>query len=187
VPRKALTGAKNAQKTLLAGFTTVRNVGADGYTDIALRDAINDGEILGPRMFVSGPPLGITGGHCDDNLLAPEYHYVAEGVADGPWAARTKVRQAIKYGADVIKSAPPAAFFPRATRPARRSIAPRRCAPSWKRRTGWDARSPPTPTARSRSGSHPGRRRQRRALQPHRRRGHPPGQAERHLPGLRYL
>jgi imidazolonepropionase-like amidohydrolase len=103
VPRKALTGAKNAQKTLLAGFTTVRNVGADGYTDIALRDAINDGEILGPRMFVSGPPLGITGGHCDDNLLAPEYHYVAEGVADGPWAARTKVRQAIKYGADVIK------------------------------------------------------------------------------------
>ena len=103
VPRKALTGAKNAQKTLLAGFTTVRNVGAEGYADIALRDAINDGEILGPRMFVSGPPLGITGGHCDDNLLAPEYHYIAEGVADGPWAARAKVRQNVKYGVDVIK------------------------------------------------------------------------------------
>ena len=103
LPRKALTGAKNAQKTLLAGFTTVRNVGAEGYTDIALRDAINDGEILGPRLFVSGPPLGITGGHCDDNLLAPEYHYVAEGVADGPWAARAKVRQNVKYGVDVIK------------------------------------------------------------------------------------
>ena len=103
LPRKALTGARNAQKTLLAGFTTVRNVGADGYADIALRDAINDGELPGPRLFVSGPALGITGGHCDDNLLAPEYHYVAEGVADGPWAARAKVRQVIKYGADVIK------------------------------------------------------------------------------------
>ncbi|MGD0578847.1 MAG: amidohydrolase family protein, partial [Bryobacteraceae bacterium] len=103
LPRKALTGAKNAQKTLLAGFTMVRNVGADGYADIALRDAINDGDILGPRMFVSGPALGITGGHCDDNLLAPEYHYVGEGVADGPWAARAKVRQVIKYGADLIK------------------------------------------------------------------------------------
>lgn len=103
LPRKALTGAKNARKTLLAGFTTVRNVGAEGYTDIALRDSINAGEIPGPRMFVSGPPLGITGGHCDDNLLAPEYHYIAEGVADGPWAARAKVRLNIKYGVDVIK------------------------------------------------------------------------------------
>jgi len=103
VPRHALTGAKNAQKTLLAGFTTVRNVGAEGYADIALRDAINDGELPGPRMFVSGPALGITGGHCDDNLLAPEYHYIGEGVADGPWAARAKVRLNIKYGADVIK------------------------------------------------------------------------------------
>jgi len=103
VPRHALTGAKNAQKTLLAGFTTVRNVGAEGYTDIALRDAINDGDLIGPRMLVSGPALGITGGHCDDNLLAPEYKYIGEGVADGPWAARTKVRLNIKYGADVIK------------------------------------------------------------------------------------
>jgi len=103
LPRKALTGAKNAQKTLLAGFTTVRNVGAEGYADIALRDSINAGEIPGPRLFVSGPPLGITGGHCDDNLLAPEYHYIAEGVADGPWAARAKVRLNIKYGVDLIK------------------------------------------------------------------------------------
>ena len=103
VPRATLTGAKNAQKTLLAGFTTVRNVGADGYSDIALRDAIKDGDVPGPRMLVSGPALGITGGHCDDNLLAPEYHYIGEGVADGPWAARAKVRLNIKYGADVIK------------------------------------------------------------------------------------
>jgi imidazolonepropionase-like amidohydrolase len=103
VPREAITGAKNARITLHAGFTTVRNVGATGYTDVAVRDGINDGEIEGPRMQVSGPPLGITGGHCDNNLLPFEYHYKAEGVADGPWAARAKVRETIKYGADLIK------------------------------------------------------------------------------------
>src|SRR5882757_3405385 len=103
VPREALTGAKNARLTVRAGFTTVRNVGATGYTDVALRDAIDAGDIEGPRMFVSGPPLGITGGHCDNNLLPFEFHYRAEGVADGPWAARAKVRETIKYGADLIK------------------------------------------------------------------------------------
>ncbi len=81
----------------------MRNVGASGYTDVALRDAIGAGEIEGPRMFVSGPPLGITGGHCDNNLLPFEFHHRAEGVADGPWAARAKVRETIKYGADLIK------------------------------------------------------------------------------------
>jgi imidazolonepropionase-like amidohydrolase len=54
-------------------------------------------------MFVSGPPLGITGSHCDNNLLAPEFHYTAPSVADGPWAARAKVREVVKYGADLIK------------------------------------------------------------------------------------
>jgi len=103
LPRETLTGAKNARTTLLAGFTTVRNLGADGFSDVALRDAIKDGDVIGPRMFVSGPPLGITGGHCDENLLPFEYHRTAEGVADGPWAARAKVREVVKYGADVIK------------------------------------------------------------------------------------
>jgi imidazolonepropionase-like amidohydrolase len=102
-PREAIIGVKNARLTLLAGFTTIRNVGAGGFSDVALRDGINAGEIPGPRMFVSGPPLGITGGHCDNNLLAPEYKHSEFGVADGPWAARTKVREVIKYGADVIK------------------------------------------------------------------------------------
>jgi imidazolonepropionase-like amidohydrolase len=103
VPREAIIGAKNARLTLRAGFTTVRNVGASGYTDVALRDGIDAGDIEGPRMLVSGPPLGITGGHCDDSLLPFEYHHTAEGVADGPWAARAKVRETIKYGADLIK------------------------------------------------------------------------------------
>jgi len=103
IPREAITGAKNARLTLRAGFTTVRNVGASGYTDVALRDGIDAGDIEGPRMLVSGPPLGITGGHCDDNLLPFEYHHKAEGVADGPWAARAKVRETVKYGANLIK------------------------------------------------------------------------------------
>ena len=102
-PREALHGARNARVTLEAGFTTVRNVAAGGYSDVALRDAINDGDVPGPRMLVSGPALGITGGHCDDNLLPFEYHHQAEGVADGIEAVQHKVREVIKYGADVIK------------------------------------------------------------------------------------
>ena len=103
VPRETVTGVKNARITLLAGFTTVRNLGASGYSDIAVRDGINDGEIPGPRVYASGPALGITGGHCDNNLLAPEFNYRDPAVADGPWAARTKVREVVKYGADVVK------------------------------------------------------------------------------------
>jgi len=103
VPREALIGAKNARLTLLAGFTTVRNVGASGFSDVALRDAINAGDVPGPRVLVSGPPLGITGGHCDNNMLPSEYHAVGDGVADGIAAVQHKVRENIKYGSDVIK------------------------------------------------------------------------------------
>lgn len=103
IPREALTGAKNARITLNAGFTTVRNVGASGYTDVALRDAINAGDVPGPRMLVSGPALGITGGHCDNNLLPFEYHVTDDGVADGVPGVQHKVREVIKYGADLIK------------------------------------------------------------------------------------
>ena len=101
--REALHGARNARRTLEAGFTTVRNVGAKDYADIALRDAINDGDVIGPRMVASGPALGITGGHCDENLLPPAFHFQGEGVADGIEAVQHKVREVIKYGADVIK------------------------------------------------------------------------------------
>ena len=101
--RQALTGAKNARLTLLAGFTTVRNVGAKEFSDVALRDAINAGDVPGPRMLVSGPPLSITGGHCDNNMLPFEYHATSDGVADGIAAVQHKVRENIKYGADLIK------------------------------------------------------------------------------------
>jgi imidazolonepropionase-like amidohydrolase len=103
VPRQALTGAKNARLTLRAGFTTVRNVGARDFSDVALRDAINAGDVPGPRMLVSGPPLSITGGHCDNNLLPFEYHATEAGVADGIAAVQHKVRENIKYGSDLIK------------------------------------------------------------------------------------
>jgi imidazolonepropionase-like amidohydrolase len=103
IPREALIGARNARVTLEAGFTTVRNVGADGYADVALRDAINAGDVPGPRMLVSGPALSITGGHCDNDLLPFEYHATADGVADGVEQVQHKVREVIKYGADLIK------------------------------------------------------------------------------------
>ncbi len=102
-PREALKGAKNARLTLEAGFTTVRNVGARGYSDIALRDSIDAGEVPGPRIVASGPSLGITGGHCDDNLLPFEFHHKSDGVADGVEGVMTKTREVIKYGANVIK------------------------------------------------------------------------------------
>jgi imidazolonepropionase-like amidohydrolase len=101
--KEAITGVANARTTLMAGFTSVRNVGAGGYTDVDLRDAINAGQVPGPHMLVSGPPLGITGGHCDENLLPLKYHVTGDGVADGIAAVQQKVRQNIKYGADLIK------------------------------------------------------------------------------------
>jgi imidazolonepropionase-like amidohydrolase len=103
VAKSALIGARNARVTLEAGFTSVRNVGAEGYADVDLRDAIDEGLVAGPHMQVSGPALGITGGHCDENLLPAAYHVQGGGVADGVEAVQHKVREVIKYGADLIK------------------------------------------------------------------------------------
>jgi len=123
-PRQALIGAKNARLTLLAGFTTVRNVGAEGYSDVALRDAINAGDVIGPRMQASGPPLGITGGHCDNNLLPFEFHYSAEGAADGVEAVMHKVRETVKYGADVIKFCASGGVFSKGDNPLLEQYSP---------------------------------------------------------------
>ncbi len=101
--KEAIIGVENAKVTLEAGFTTVRNVGANDYTDVALRDEINAGHIPGPHMQASGPALGITGGHMDENLLPFEYHVHGQGVADGIPAVQHQVRENIKYGADLIK------------------------------------------------------------------------------------
>jgi imidazolonepropionase-like amidohydrolase len=103
VGREAVLGVMNARRTLLAGFTTIRNVGAGGYSDVGLRDGIERGDVMGPRIFAAGLALGITGGHCDDNNLAPEYNHTEEGVADGVDGVRKMVRKNVKYGADLIK------------------------------------------------------------------------------------
>jgi imidazolonepropionase-like amidohydrolase len=101
--KEAINGVVNARATLMAGVTSVRNVGANGFTDVDLRDAVNAGQVPGPHMLVSGPLLGITGGHCDDNLLPIKYRQVGDGVADGIAEVQHKVRQNIKYGSDLIK------------------------------------------------------------------------------------
>ena len=102
----AIRGVLNAEKTLLAGITSVRNVGADQFHDMALRQAIDEGHARGPRMQNAGYGLGITGGHCDENGFRPGLLDVSwrEGVADGPDEVRAAVRYMIKYGADVIKT-----------------------------------------------------------------------------------
>ncbi|HEX9728472.1 MAG TPA: amidohydrolase family protein [Gemmatimonadales bacterium] len=104
----ALRGAQHARETLEAGFTTIRNVGARGYADVALRDAINAGRVPGPRMQVAAHALGITGGHCDGSNgyvgdLFGEPIGIAQGIADGPDAIRAAIRYQVKFGADVIK------------------------------------------------------------------------------------
>lgn len=117
IPRLAVIGAGKARRTVLAGFTTIRDVGASGYSDLALRDGINNGEVPGPHIFASGPLVGITGGHCDDNHLAPEYKYQSDGVADGVEAVRLAVRRNIKFGADHIKYCGTGGVFSRGDKP----------------------------------------------------------------------
>lgn len=102
-PSAAIHGTINAKKTLMAGFTTVRNLGAPGFADVDLMNAIDEGHLPGPRIIPAGPSIGITGGHCDNNLLPYEAEVKGQGVADGPWAVRAKVRENNKYGAKVIK------------------------------------------------------------------------------------
>lgn len=103
----AILSVANARQTLMAGFTSVRNVGASGrFDDMALRKAINEGWTPGPRMETAGHALGIRGGHCDDNGFRPGLleRGPEQGIADGPDEIRAAVRYQIKYGADVIKT-----------------------------------------------------------------------------------
>jgi len=114
--RATIGGVVNAEKTLMAGFTTIRNVGASDYADVALRNAINAGEIPGPRMAVSGPGLGITGGHCDNNSLNASFEEKGDGVSDGPWEVRKQVRKNVKYGADLTKFCATGGVFSKGTK-----------------------------------------------------------------------
>lgn len=101
-----ILGVENARRTLMAGFTTVRNAGSASFDDVALRDMIARGFVVGPRVLASGHSLGSTGSHCDDNGFRPG---VAEGdyrtgIANGPSEIAAGVRWQAKYGADVIKT-----------------------------------------------------------------------------------
>jgi len=107
IPQVAIEATEYARRTLMAGFTTVRDLGSSDLLDIGLRNAINEGAVPGPRMLVSVHAVSARGGHCDDtagyrpDLLkepGPE-----QGVADGPDQVRAAVRYNAKHGADVIK------------------------------------------------------------------------------------
>lgn len=103
--RAAIEGVANAWLTLQAGFTTVRDLGSRDLADVALRDAIASGRILGPRMLVAVRSLSTTGGHGDWNDLPPDVHVQRENaaIADGVDGVQRAVRQNMKYGADWIK------------------------------------------------------------------------------------
>src|ERR1043166_4973773 len=108
IPEMALEASVNARVTLLAGFTTVRDVGSGNYLDAGLRNAINRGVVPGPRMLVAVHAIGATGGHCDETgyregALGPETGPEV-GVVNGAAEARRAVRLAHKYGATVIKT-----------------------------------------------------------------------------------
>jgi imidazolonepropionase-like amidohydrolase len=108
IPEKAIDATQNARVTLMAGFTTVRDVGSEDFLDVGLRNAIDKGVVPGPRMLVCVHAIGATGGHCDETgfrsgvfgrELGPE-----EGVINGADQARYAVRLAHKYGATIIKT-----------------------------------------------------------------------------------
>lgn len=101
---QVLHGVKHAQITLMAGFTTIRNVGSGSFGDISLKRFINKGDIVGPRIYGAGPGIGITGGHADINGFRPDlalrgYAQIVDGVDD----VRKAIRRQIKFGADLIK------------------------------------------------------------------------------------
>jgi len=108
VAEQALDASANARITLMAGFTTVRDVGSRDYLDVGLRNAVRDGVVPGPRMLVTVHALGSTGGHCDfaggfrAGLFGRESDPL-DGVINGPDQARYAVRLDHKYGADIIK------------------------------------------------------------------------------------
>ena len=105
-PASAILGVVHARQTLMAGFTTIRDPGGGHYADVALRDAIDSGRVLGPRLFVSGPILTMTGGHGAVGNWAPpdlEIRSAAATVVDGVDEIRRAVRLHQQYGVDFIK------------------------------------------------------------------------------------
>jgi imidazolonepropionase-like amidohydrolase len=118
------TAVGNARAMLDAGFTTVRNVGSSWRNDIGLKQAIESGYAIGPRIVPAGYALGATGGHCDQTYLPPslEKSSKEEGVGDGAEELRYQVRRQRKYGAEVIKVCATGGVFSRNTEPGQQQL-----------------------------------------------------------------
>ncbi|MGZ8363085.1 MAG: Xaa-Pro dipeptidase [Caulobacteraceae bacterium] len=114
--------AKNARNTVMAGFTTVRNVGADRYNDVAVKQAVEEGQIVGPRVVPAGYSFGATGGHCDSTFFPPSMNQKSEFNADSPEEGRKRVREIRKYGAEVIKICATGGVFSRNTEPGQQQL-----------------------------------------------------------------
>ena len=112
----------NAQRTLLAGFTTVRNVGSDAFNDVGLREAITEGKVVGPRVVTAAYSFGATGGHCDSTFFPPSMNQHSEYNADSPEEGRKRVREVRKYGAQVIKICATGGVFSRNTEPGQQQM-----------------------------------------------------------------
>ncbi|MDZ4394911.1 metal-dependent hydrolase family protein [Cypionkella sp.] len=112
----------NARTMLDAGFTTIRSMGASGYSDVALRQAVDEGLIVGPRIVPAGYALGATGGHCDNNMLPPSYGATGGAVGDGPQALIRLVREQRRYGAEVIKICATGGVMSRNTQPGQQQL-----------------------------------------------------------------
>jgi len=118
----SFVAASNARAMLDAGFTTVRNVGSEGYNDVALKQAIAEGWATGPRIVPAAHSIGATGGHCDQTYLPPSFGTKSPAVGDGPTELRQKVREQRKYGAEVIKVCATGGVFSRNTEPGQQQL-----------------------------------------------------------------
>jgi imidazolonepropionase-like amidohydrolase len=110
-------GVAHAKSTLEAGFTTIRNVGSEGYGDVGLKQAIDEGFVPGPRIVPAAYAIGATGGHCDSTFFPPSMNQQSPAVVDSPDEARRMVRQMRKYGAEVIKICATGGVFSRGSSP----------------------------------------------------------------------
>lgn len=118
----SVVSVPHAQRALLAGFTTVRNVGADAFNDVGLREAIDEGKVLGPRVVTATFAFGATGGHCDSTYFPPSMAQSNPYNADSADAARRSVRELRKYGAQVIKICATGGVFSRNTEPGQQQM-----------------------------------------------------------------
>ncbi len=118
----SVVGVGNARAMLDAGFTTVRNVGSENFDDVAYKQAIDEGLMVGPRIVPAAHALGATGGHCDSTFLPPSLRSKSEAVGDGPQQLRQRVREQRKYGAEVIKVCATGGVFSHNTEPGQQQL-----------------------------------------------------------------